>query len=58
MSESRINKGNKDLLQREKKTQTVKRKGPGVGELLKPWVSSGRFILKGFHDKKNHTTFP
>jgi hypothetical protein len=45
-------------LQREKKTQTVKRKGPGVGELLKPWVSSGRFILKGFHDKKNHTTFP
>lgn len=36
--------------ERKGKTETVKRKGPMLEHYLKPWVSAGRFILKGFEN--------
>lgn len=58
LNDSSINKGNEDLFQRDRG------RGGGGGErepgkksawywsYLKPWVSAGRFLLKGFEDGK------
>lgn len=66
LNESSINRGSEDLFQRDRVDRRVAggkesgKKNAWCWGYLKPWVSAGRFLLKGFEDgeKKIALLFP